>query len=266
MNYDDEKLVLNLSNIVMIIITVIMIIILIIVSISLNKSVHREVNKLPELTTTQGRLKTTSTTIKTTKTTTTTTKKINKNSPYYDISVKSLLNDDIYSKNNLNDEEAKNVLKGLLNITNNFYCISDYSLFDSEAVLKGVKDGENDVIIYDNHKYIELYEFDEFINKFFDKRFMYNLENIKYNNNKILIEENNKYYRIENILGNIKPIFNDINITYNHEGIIKSQIRYYHSNYLDLGYTSPDYKLTDFELRYVDNRWKVDSYAYPLYE
>jgi hypothetical protein len=137
---DYEKFKMNKSNVIMLVITSILFIILLVVSVMLGVSLKKPNQGLPSLNITQGRYTTRSTTAGTGTTTTTTTKVRRESSPYYEVDVDSLLNDEIYKKRELSREEALKVGQGLFEVVNPLYDFTDNSLFDTEAVVNSVKE------------------------------------------------------------------------------------------------------------------------------
>lgn len=262
---DYERFKLSKSNVIMIIITLVIVVVLVYVSLLLYQTLQKPTSGLPQLNITQGRSTTESTTPSTVKTTTTTSRVIRTESPYYEIKVDELLKDDIYSKFEVNRDQALEIGKGMVELLHSLYDITDFSVFDTEGVLLGAKDGELDKIDKNGITYAELYNFDKFQEKFFSKQSRRDLLSYKINNIPVFINENDKYYRMTDLeLVNLIE-FVDTSIQSTGNSSITLSIRYYNKNYKDLGYTSPNYKTTTMLLTY-DTRWKVKSYRYPLYD
>lgn len=268
MNFEDEdKFIINKSNIVMIIITSILFILTIITAIFLYKSLSNEVKPLPNLETTQGRTSTISSRTTTILTTTTQTTTIPpSSSPYYKVNVEEILNNDILTKKDITKEEASEIAKIMFDFLNKFYNISDVSLFDITSVIKYAKEGESDKITYRNATYGEIYNGNEIIAKAFSKSKQYLITGYKYNNDFIIVKENNKYYRLENKISQFDLVFASIIVEKYNDNNIKANIRYYYSNYEEEGYTSPVYKSLTLELVYENDRWKTYNYDFPLYK
>ena len=262
---DYEKFRLDRSNVVMIVITIICFSALVIASVMLYTSLKKPTNGLPNLNITQGRETTNSTTAATQTTTTTTTKKILTDSPYYEYDLDTMLNDDIFTKRDLSREEALKVGQEYIKIINSLYDLSDYSIFDTDAVARSVKEGETDIYTKNDIKYAELYNFDKFIEKFYMKQSRNEFLNFKLNKINVIVKEGDKYYRLydENLKNQIEIV--DVGIVDYSQFSITCSVRYYNKNYKELGYTAPNYKTTNFVLSY-DDRWKVRSYKYPLYD
>ena len=263
---DYERFRLNKSNVFMIIITIILLIILIFASVMLIISLKKPNNGLPKLNVTSGRVTTHETTMTTASTTTSTTKKKIDGSPYYELNVDELFKDDLYKKRDgLTRDEATQIGKDIFKFVNSLYDITDYSIFDLESIKNNVKDGEQDLIEKNGIKYGELYNYDKLLEKMFIKQVRNNTTYYKYNDNNIIINENGKYYRMLSSEGT--PYIKVLDVTLDSFSAyqIIMQIKYYNSNYKELGYNSPNYSTTSFILKYED-RWKVYQYNYPLFK
>ena len=262
---DYEKFKLNMSNIFMLLITGVLVAILVLVSLMLYKSIKKPTGGLPQLNITHGRGTTKSTLASTYTTATTTSKKINTESPYYDLDVDSLLKDDIYSKRELTREEAFQVGNDILGVIHKLYDITDYTLFDTEAVVTGAKEGELDKFVNKDITYAQLYNLDKFLEKFYVKQSRKDLFNLKINNSNAFIHDNDRYYRMTNTKWSNLLEFVDTTLVSFSQTAITLNVRYYNKNYKDLGYTAPNYKTTQFVLGF-DERWKVKTYRYPMYD
>lgn len=264
----DEDFKLNKSNILMIIITAISIIILIVMIILLIISFSNPVSDLPTLEISQGKTSTvsprTTTTTTTTETTTTTTAPLK--SPYYTVNVSSLLSNELFTKSKLTRSEAEEVAKEIYEVANAFYNISDNSLLNINLVINHAKSSESDKITQDGNNYGQVYNYDELVDKLVIDSYKYSLLNIKYDNNLIFIQKNNKYYRLENKLDEVYPVFVSLTVSTYNEYQINCEVRYYLSNYLETGATSPVYKVSNLTLAFENNRWKIKEYKFPLYE
>ena len=262
---DYERFKLSKSNVIMIFVTIIIVAILAFVSFLLYQSLQKPNKGLPQLNVTQGRSTTESTTPSTRPTTTTTSRVIRTSSPYYELKVDELLKDDIYSKLEVNRDQALEIGKNMVDLLHSFYDITDFSVFDTEGVLLGAKDGEQDKIKKDGVEYAELYNFEAFQEKFFSKQSRRDLMSFTINGAPVFIKENDRYYRMTDTgLANLIE-FVDTSVSSVGNYSITLSIRYYNKNYKDLGYSSPNYKTTTMLLTY-DSRWKVKSYRYPLYD
>ena len=262
---DYERFKLSKSNVIMIFITLFIVFILSLVSFLLYQSLQKPNKGLPQLNVTQGRSTTESTTPSTRPSTTTTSRVIRTSSPYYDLKVDELLNDSLYTQYDLKKDQALEVGKAMVDLFHALYDISDYSVFDTEGVILGAKDGETDKIVRNNISYGELYNFDEFSKKFISNQSRRDLLTFTINEDPVFLFENDKYYRMtDNTLVNMIE-FVDVSLVSATQTVITLNVRYYNKNYKDLGYTSPNYKTTTFTLTY-DSRWKVKSYRYPLYD
>ena len=164
---DEANFKLNKSNKIMIGFTAIFVIVLILMIVLLYKTIHTETAQLPTLNTTNGRETTKETTTAAYTTTTKTTTAVPTSSPYYKVDVNSLLSEDYYTNQNPNTEEKKKIAVGLVNIANQLYDTSDYSLFNTDLVLRYSKTEEGEVINKDGHKYALLYNMDSLINKMY---------------------------------------------------------------------------------------------------
>jgi len=262
---DYEKFKMNKSNVIMLVITSILFIILLVVSVMLGISLKKPNQGLPSLNITQGRYTTRSTTAGTGTTTTTTTKVRRESSPYYEVDVDSLLNDEIYKKRELSREEALKVGQGLFEVVNPLYDFTDNSLFDTEAVVNSVKEGEKDIVENKGHKYAELYNFDAYVDKFFTRQTKNMLLNYKYQDVRVFYRDEDKTYRLVNTYGKANIVIVDYELVENGNYTIKYKVRYYNSNYKDMGYSAPNYSFVTVELGF-EERWKVRSYKSPLYD
>ena len=262
---DYEKFKFNKSNIIMIIITIILLIVLITVSIMLVVSLNKTNEGLPKLNITTGRYTTRETTMTTASTTTSTTKKVVDGSPYYELNVDELFKDDLYKKRDgLTREEAGQIGKDIFKFINSLYDITDYSIFDLESIKNNVKQGETDLIEKNGIQYGELYNFDKIIEKMYVRQNR-NLTSFVYKDKSVIIKENDKYYRALNYVGDSELKIVDISLNSYSQYQITMSIRYYNTNYKELGYTSPNYSTASFILKYED-RWKVYSFNYPLFK
>lgn len=263
---DDETFKINKSNILFIVIDVV-IFALVIVSIVLLVNSFKDESDLPDLEVTKSR---TSTSVLRTTTeyvppTTTTTARRELNSPYYNVDVNNLLTDEILKKNDLTNEEALEVMKTLYSTVDKIFNTSDNSLLDIATTLEYVKAGENDVITVNDNKYGIIYNSDALLKKCFSNYFMINeIGKYKYNNNRLFIKRNDNYYRLENKLGDVHVEISEFVITNNYSGHIEANMRYYKSNYKEMGYSSPVYQLMVFKATYELGRWKISEIDYPL--
>ncbi|MDE5630087.1 MAG: hypothetical protein K2I70_00655, partial [Bacilli bacterium] len=60
--------------------------------------------------------------------------------------------------------------------------------------------------------------------------------------------------------------FVSVTVTRFNEFEIQCEVRYYLSNYLETGATSPVYQVSKMQLGFEDNRWKIREYKFPLYD
>ncbi|HOB26294.1 MAG TPA: hypothetical protein PLB45_00575 [Bacilli bacterium] len=262
---DEANFKLNKSNKIMIGFTAIFVIVLILMIVLLYKTIHTETAQLPTLNTTNGRETTKETTTAAYTTTTKTTTAVPTSSPYYKVDVNSLLSEDYYTNQNPNTEEKKKIAVGLVNIANQLYDTSDYSLFNTDLVLRYSKTEEGEVINKDGHKYALLYNMDSLINKMYvSYRTSYVLD-YKYNDIPVIILDNGKYYRLENNITGGHPIFGDVTIVNGPGSSITADVQYYMSDYKESGYSSPVYKFVEISIKYDNNRWGISDYTYPIY-
>ena len=188
---DDDRFKLDKINILLIIVDVI-IFILVIVSIILLVDSFKNESGLPELTVTRMR-----TTEYIPPTTTTTTRR-NLVSPYYDVNVDSLLTEELLTKESVSNEEALIITKELFTTVDKIFNISDNSLLDIETTLDYAKDGEKDVITYEDKKYGIIYNSDALLKKCFSNYFLINeIGKYRYNQKRLFIKRNDNYYRLE---------------------------------------------------------------------
>ena len=263
---DYEKFRLNKSNIIMIVITSILLIALIVVGVFLFKAVKKPAQGLPTLNITEGRYTTQSTTASSGTTTTTTTKVRKENSPYYDVNPEEYLTEEIYSKLELTQDEAYKVANGLFELTNKLYDITDNSLFDIDVLLNSVKEGEKDLYVEKETKYGELYNFESFLDRFFVKQTRNMLYGYKVKGKYVFLREQGKFYRMSNPYEVSPIVISDTHLSEKGLYSLTLKVRYYHSNYKELGYTGADYTETNFIVAYEDNRWKVKQFVSPIYD
>ncbi len=263
---DDEKFRLSKLNIIFLVVDII-IFILTIVSVVFLVNSFKEENELPNLEVTRERTSTTNTTTTTeyVPPTTTTTTRRNLNSPYYEVNVSTVLNEELLKKKELTKEEALMVMKTLYETVDKIFNISDNSLLDIATTIEYVKEGEKDVITFEDNKYGIIYNSDELLKKCFSNYFLLNeIGKYRFNQKRIFIKRDNEFYRIQNILGNIELVKSDFIITQLSSSSIEANMRYYKSNYKELGYSSPVYQLMNFKATYERGSWKITSIDYPL--
>lgn len=264
----DEDFEINKSNIVVLIITIIILIALIVTGIFLINTLNTPVEGLPDLEITKGRTSTlhpmTTTTTTTTTTVVTTTRPLK--SPYYDVDVKSLLNDPLLVDDSLNREEATKIFNTLYNVSNSVFNISDNSLLDIDTVVKHAKPKEKDMIVINGSKYGEIYNYNGIMEKLFDSSGFYLINKYTYKGEKIIVEKDGKYYRLENKLGNSVPVIASTSIKTFTQYRIDGVVRYYMADYKDQGLSSPVYKEMNITLLYNNGRWRIREYNFPSYE
>ncbi len=165
---DDEKFRLSKLNIIFLVVDII-IFILTIVSVVFLVNSFKEENELPNLEVTRERTSTTNTTTTTeyVPSTTTTTTRRNLNSPYYEVNASTILNEELLKKKELTKEEALIVMKTLYETVDKIFNISDNSLLDIATTIEYVKEGEKDVITFEDNKYGIIYNSDELLKKCF---------------------------------------------------------------------------------------------------
>ena len=262
---DYERFKLNKSNIIMLVLTITLLVILIVVSVMLYYSLKKPNQGLPTLNITQGRNTTHSTTAGTGTTTTTTTKVIREESPYYEVNVDEMYNEELYTKRDINRDEALTIGEGLFKLINSLYDFTDNSIFDIDTVMNSAKEGEPDIVIERDVKYGELYNFEAFAEKFITKQTRNMIYNYKYKDKKVFYKTDGKYYRMVNTEGTSNVKIVDITLIDYSQYNINIKVRYYNENYKELGYTAPNYSFVNCQLSYED-RWKVRSYKSPLYD
>ena len=267
---DDEKFVLNKSNIIVLVIDAILFI-LVLVSIILLVNSFKEESGLPELEVTKERTSTSfsRTTTEETTTTTTTTAKRDLVSPYYDVNVDNILNDELLTKNNITNEEALSVANMLYEVASKILNISDNSLLDIKTTIEYAKEGEIDSLINNDIHYGIIYNGESLLKKVFTEYYVLNINNLKINGTKAFINNNGTYYRMENKLSNVDIITNsfilskDYNYKYDNKNIYAS-MNYYKTNYKEEGYSSPVYKTMNMRLLYEYGRWRINEINFPL--
>ena len=133
------------------------------------------------------------------------------------------------------------------------------------TTIEYVKEGEKDVITFEDNKYGIIYNSDELLKKCFSNYFLLNeIGKYRFNQKRIFIKRDNEFYRIQNILGNIELVESDFIITQLSSSSIEANMRYYKSNYKELGYSSPVYQLMNFKATYERGSWRITSIDYPL--
>lgn len=263
---EDDRFKLSKSNIIFICIDVLLFI-LVIASIVLLVNSFKDESGLLSLEVT--RLRTSTSVLRTTTEyippTTTTTARRNLDSPYYDVRVDEILTDDILKKETVTDAEALEIMKILYGTVDKIFNIADNSLLDIATTIDYVKSGEKDVITSDDKKYGIIYNSDALMKKCFSNYFLVNeVGKYKYNTKRLFIKRDNDYYRLENTLGDVKIEVTDFVITSNYSSHIEANMRYYKSNYKEMGYSSPVYQLMPFRATYELGRWKIAEIKYPL--
>jgi len=261
---DYEKFKLSLSNVFMLTLTLALLGVLILVSYMLYQSLQKPNDGLPTLNITQGRNTTESTTAGSATTTTTTTKKIRTESPYYELDVDNILKDEIFTKKQLSRDDALKVGEELFKVVFPLYNYADNSLFDIDATINGAKEGELDAITVKNVSYGELYNFEAFLEKVFSSSNRSSIYNLRYNKTNVFIKEDGHYYRMKSPVKSVNMVIADYNLVSLTSNNLNIQIRYYNSNYKELGYTAPNYKTMNLTATF-EERWKVSSYDCPIY-
>lgn len=264
----DEDFRINKTNIIVLIITIIILVVLIFTSICLINTLNTPVEGLPDLEITKGRTSTLHPTTTTTTTTTTTVKTTTRalKSPYYNVDVNKILSDPLLVDDSLNREEATTVFNTLYNFANSFFNISDDSLLDITTVVNHAKKNEKDMIVINNSKYGEIYNYDKIVEKMFDPSGLYLITKYTYKGEKVITEKDGKYYRLENKLGNSVPVVASTAIKTFTQYRIDGVVRYYMADYKDQGLSSPVYKELNITLLYNNGRWRIRDYNFPGYE
>ncbi|MCH5167080.1 MAG: hypothetical protein J1F35_04220 [Erysipelotrichales bacterium] len=262
---DDEKFKINKTNIIVLIVDIVLFV-LVIISIILLVNSFKDESRLPNLEVTKERTSTSfiRTTTEETTTTTTTTTRRNLNSPYYDVDVDSLLTSELLTKKNLTNEEALEVSKSLFDIASKIFNTSDNSLLDIETTIDYAKEGEIDAITIDGTKYGIIYNGKSLLEKCFTQYYIYEFYNIKIAGNRVIRENKDNYYRVENKLDNVEVVVNDLSVSSVLGSTITANLLYYKSNYKEEGYTSPVYQKMTFKMIYEYGRWKINEFKYPL--
>lgn len=263
---DDEKLKLNKLNIILIIIDVI-IFFVVILSIVLLVNSFKDEGEIPQLEVTKERTSTSNTTTTTeyVPTTTTTTTRRNLNSPYYSVDPESILTDSLFNKKDLTSEEALTVMKSLYETADKIFNISDNSLLDIATTIDYAKENEKDVVTFEEQKYGIIYNSDALLKRCFVNRFLISdIYDYRYNYKRLFIKRGDDYYRLENTLGNVLIVKQEFIIVNKSSSSIEANMRYYKSNYKEMGYSSPVYQIMNFRAVFEQNRWKLSDIDYPL--
>ena len=265
---DDEKFRLTKTNIIMILLTLASLVILGISILVLTKSFSNPVHPLPELDITEGITSTKQPRETTTKETTTTTTTVAPptSSPYYSVNPSDYLSEELIVNMQLTKQEKLDLAKQYFNFLMALYNTSDNSLFNTEAVFNNAKPGEKDVIEFKGHKYAEIYGGNEIIKKYFSGNQVAALNSTNLNKVNIFIIQDDKLYRVENMLTSAKPTFSNVEIASTSSTAITANVKYYMSNYKEEGYTAPVYKNSEIIIKVKNDRWLVDRFYYPSYK
>ena len=265
---DDDKFRFTKTNIIMILITFASLIVLGISILFLTKSFKNPVNPLPDLDITEGRTSTKqpreTTTAETT--TTTTTVAVPQFSPYYKVNPEDYISEELVKNMSLTKTEKLELGKQYFMFFMSLYNTSDYTIFNTEAVLKNVKPGELDVIDYKGHKYAEIYNGNDLVKKYFTGNQRALFSGLSYDKIEIFLFENDKLYRVENITATAQPVFSNIELKNSSATTLTFDIKYYMSNYKEEGHTAPVYKNANIILKVKEDRWLIERFKYPSYE
>ena len=264
---DDDKFRFTKTNIIMILITFGSLIVLGVSILFLTKSFSDPVNPLPDLDITEGRTSTKqpreTTTAETTTTTTTTAAPTS--SPYYRINPEDYISEELVKNMQLTKTEKLELAKQYFDFFMALYNTSDYTIFNTEAVLNNAKPGEKDVIEYKGHKYAEIYNGNEIMKKYFTGNQRALFSGVTYDKIEIFTFQDDKLYRVENITSTAHPVFSTIELTKSTALTLNFEIRYYMSNYKEEGLTAPVYKNASIVLKVKDDRWLIERFKYPSY-
>lgn len=263
----DERERLSISNKLMILLTVILSSLFIVSLVFLVFSLKDEPESIPELNVNYGKTSTSyivTTAPETTTTEPTTTTRVLA-SPYYDMDVDKLLNNELMKKKDLTREEAIELITYFYKIVDQIYNINNNSFLDIKTIMDYAKEGEIDSVMLDDHRYGLIYNADYMFEKLFTGSSKNDLLSLKYEDTSIFKINDKKYYRIGDIKNNSSMEFVSINLEYNRSEKIVSSIKYYDKNYKDKGFTAPQYKTFKLELYYMDGNWKISYCKYPMY-
>lgn len=264
---EKEKFRLSVLNIVLICVIFSLLLILVVGIILLVNSFSHPIKDLPKLKVTEGRTSTLyvrTTTEYTTTTTTTTTKYIPSQSPYYKYNIDDILSNELFTKQTLSREEVDVLVDDTIAFLNSLYNTADMSIFDTDAVMQGAHEGEIDVLNEKGLKYYIIYNSEELVNKTMTTKGKNYLTSSEVNNKKVFLRDtrNKIYYRLEkqNDYFNFVIVSKTNSISSEH---IESEVRFYYSNYKDMGYSNPVYEKVDLKFSFVDGRWKIEEFVFP---
>lgn len=265
---DEDKFSLNKSNKIMIIITSVSLVILGISIIFLTNSYSKPIKELPDLATTEGRTSTKYAKETTTETTTSssTTTKAPDMSPYYKVDTSVYFDSELLTKNNLSKDEKNKLIKQFYDFFSSLYTFYDMSIFKTDIVLNNVKSNENDVITVDGHKYAEIYDGMNIMEKYLSPNITNSIKGISYNGVQIFMIENKKLYRVEPLEVKGKTVLTDLSIVSATQSDIVAEIQYYMSDYKENGLSAPVYKKSKISIEYVDKKWTMNMFKCPLFE
>ena len=266
-----DKFKLSKMNIILIILNVLLVILVIFASVQLITSLKDTSHLIPELETTAGKSSTReadATITTSSETTTTSTKKQgNETSPYYNIDLGSILNEELVTKHNLTQEEKSSLGAMYFKVLEGIYEGSDDDLINVTYLLTKAKDGEKDKLTKNNRDYGIVYNGKELFNKIFTSTSIDLITYYKYDETPALIlnRDNNEYYKLGSLTGK-KPYV----VTSNQlEGIdnysYKYKVIYYDADYKEQGNKTPVYKSATVTIKYsdLDKRWKIDVFTFP---
>ena len=237
------------TNIAMIVITALLIVILGITALSYKKAKKEDnYESLPELEVIENR---TSTSISRTTISTTRSTEAIKVSPYYDVKVDELYNDELLVSKANNNRNAE-LMSLLINYAKPILDIKDESLIKVNEVKENVKENEVDRIVYGGEEYIIIYNGKELLNKLFTKEFVDNMLYIKANNKPVFITYRDNYYRI-----NLK--------TYKSFKILDTSFKLNNKGTLNAVAKFSGYYESKVSAIFEDGRWKIKSFLLPSY-
>ncbi len=266
-----DKFKLSKMNIFLIILNVLLVVLVIFAAVQLITSLKDTSHKIPDLETTAGKSSTreadaTSTT--SSETTTVSTKKVgNETSPYYNIDLGSILNEELVTKQILTQEEKTNLGAQYFKVLEGIFEGSDDDLINVTYLLTKAKDGEKDKLVRNDREYGIIYNGKELLSKIFTSSVFYSLTYYKYDETPALILTNDtqEYYKLGSKTGKKSYIVTSSQI----EGIDNLNYRYkaiyYDVDYKEQGNKAPVYKNATVTIKYDSSikRWKIDYFTFP---
>lgn len=267
-----DKFKLSKMNVILILLNVLLVILVIVAAVQLITSLKDTSHEIPDLETTAGKSSTReadATTTTSSETTTTTTKKRgNETSPYYDIDLGSILNEELVTKKQLNQEEKSTLGAQFFKVLEGIYEGSDDDFINVTFLLTKAKDGEKDKLVKDNHEYGLVYNGKEVFKKIFDYNILYLIGNYE-NEDKVrvllYINDTDEYYKMGSTTGKKSYVVTNTQVVGTGSDTFKYKVIYYDADYKEKGNKSPVYESSEISIKYDSSikRWMIDNFSFP---